>query len=244
MNRKRTIIISICAIFVVFGLIYILVKMNDKKAGMPLIKNIVPHKGLPEGGTNITIFGESFDQSATVNIGSKRLYNVKVSPTGNVINGTTPPNMKGKANIVVMNPDGTQSNPSEFLIADTTKETVLGRGIFDTPTKTQTQIPKYKVLERDVNDTPIKTQIEFRLLVSGKLSKEGLKILLENLYSETRNKKGFKFHDHPTSIAIWAYTNKKDTMYVASLLWMENTGAIPEIDIQENILSQYNASRK
>ena len=68
---------------------------------------------------------------------------------------------------------------------------------------------KYTILDEDVYDAPVKTQVTLSVLVSGEISEAGLKNLLNQLYSSTKARKGFKYHDSPTSIYIYAYTSKE-----------------------------------
>lgn len=73
----------------------------------------------------------------------------------------------------------------------------------------QIALPSYEILNEDVYDAPIKTQVTLSILVSGKISEEGLKVLLGKLYSSIKARKGFKYHKHPTNIYIYAYTSKE-----------------------------------
>lgn len=70
-------------------------------------------------------------------------------------------------------------------------------------------LPSYGILNEDIYDAPIKTQVTLSILVSGKISEEGLKVLLGKLYSSIKARKGFKYHKHPTNIYIYAYTSKE-----------------------------------
>lgn len=70
-------------------------------------------------------------------------------------------------------------------------------------------VPKYSILSEDVYDIPLKTQVELNILVSGEISENGLKALLNKLYSSTKAKKGFKYHNSPTNIYIYAFTSKE-----------------------------------
>jgi len=70
-------------------------------------------------------------------------------------------------------------------------------------------MPKYSILSEDVYDIPLKTQVELNILVSGEISETGLKALLNKLYSPTKAKKGFKYHNSPTNIYIYAFTSKE-----------------------------------
>jgi len=68
---------------------------------------------------------------------------------------------------------------------------------------------EYTILNEDVYDAPIKTQVELNILLSGEISETGLKTLLNQLYSSTKARKDFKYHDCPTNIYIYAFTSKE-----------------------------------
>ncbi len=70
-------------------------------------------------------------------------------------------------------------------------------------------IPKYKTLNREVADNNMYVKVSMDLLVSGEISKPGLKAMLEKLNGSEKNKKGFKFNQHPTDIYIYAYTSRE-----------------------------------
>lgn len=73
----------------------------------------------------------------------------------------------------------------------------------------QITLPSYNILNEEIYDESIKTQVTLSILVSGKISEEGLKALLGKLYSSIKARKGFKYHKHPTNIYIYAYTSKE-----------------------------------
>jgi len=75
--------------------------------------------------------------------------------------------------------------------------------------KEKVVLPKYSILDEDVYDAPVKTQVELNILVSGKITEPGLKALLNSLYSSIKVRKGFKYHEHPTNIYIYAFTSKE-----------------------------------
>jgi len=83
-------------------------------------------------------------------------------------------------------------------------------GITEQPAKEKKPATlEYTILNEDVYDAPIKTQVELNILVSGEISETGLKTLLNQLYSSTKARKGFKYHDSPTNIYIYAFTSKE-----------------------------------
>ena len=103
-------------------------------------------------------------------------------------------------------------------------------------------IPKHIILKEDVVDSPAKTQVTLEALVSGEISTPGLRILLDQLYSSTKAKKGFKYHDSPTSIYIYAYTSKERAesgmgQWIA-MLQKAHAETSPTININERQISQ------
>ena len=106
----------------------------------------------------------------------------------------------------------------------------------------QFSVPEFKVLKKDVYDAPIKTQIELNILVYGKISEDGLKQLLNNLYIIYSQEHGFKYHDIPTHIAIFAYTSNElfeaeMGQWIARLLKTSENGQ-PQIDIKSFQVNQ------
>jgi len=70
-------------------------------------------------------------------------------------------------------------------------------------------MPIYRALDEDIYDAPIKTQVTLKILVSGEISKPGLEVLLNKIYSSIKERKGFKYHNSPTNIYIYAFTSKE-----------------------------------
>ncbi len=77
------------------------------------------------------------------------------------------------------------------------------------PEREKIVMPNYSVLDEDVYDAPVKTQVALNILVSGEISEPGLNTLLNQLYSSISVRGGFKYHDSPTNIYIYAYTSKE-----------------------------------
>jgi len=101
------------------------------------------------------------------------------------------------------------------------------------------------VLDEDVYDAPVKTQVRLEILVSGQVSKPALETLLRSLYSSTRQRRGFKFHESPTHIFIYAYTSRDHAesgmgQWIA-MLSRKGENAEPEIDMNDRQLSQVGA---
>lgn len=68
----------------------------------------------------------------------------------------------------------------------------------------------YSILKDETTDTPGKTQVEIELLVTqDSLSENQLRKLLNRLFVEVLNRKGFQYHPHPTNIYIYAFNSKE-----------------------------------
>ena len=106
-------------------------------------------------------------------------------------------------------------------------------------------ILKYTILNEDVYDAAVKTQVTLSVLGSGEISEAGLKSLLNQLYSSTKARKGFKYHDSPTSIYIYIYTSKERAesgmaQWIA-MLQKAHAETKPTININERQLAQLGA---
>lgn len=104
----------------------------------------------------------------------------------------------------------------------------------------------FVVMNEDVYDAPVKTQVTSNVLVSGQVSRSALETLLRTLYSSTRKRRGFKFHESPTHIFIYAYTSREHAesgmgQWIAMLSRIgENAEA--EIAMNDRQLSQVGAA--
>lgn len=103
-------------------------------------------------------------------------------------------------------------------------------------------LPTYTVINEDIHDVPGKMQIELRILVSGQITQIGLDSLLNKLYYSTKMRTGFKYHDHPTAIGIYAYSSREYAeaaghQWIAMIL-KTHTGKIPVLQINEALLAQ------
>ena len=106
-------------------------------------------------------------------------------------------------------------------------------------------LPGYSILNEDVYDAPLKTQVTLNVLVSGEISKTNLTSLLNELYSKTADRSGFKYHSHPTHVGIYAYTSKEYAQaglgqWIAMLTKIGENGK-PEISINERQINQLGA---
>lgn len=135
-------------------------------------------------------------------------------------------------------------------IPSATKEERQKSGVAPAPTVAQEKIamPKYSVLDEDVYDDAGATKITFNILVSGKITEPGLRALLNKLYSSTKARRGFKYHDSPTNIYIYAFTSKERAgsgmgQWIAMLQKNRDDGK-PTISINERQIAQLGAKPK
>jgi len=103
-------------------------------------------------------------------------------------------------------------------------------------------LPDYELLEEKIDEMPVKTQIAQFYLVTGNINTESLMALLGNLYYKTIKRTGFKYHDNPNAIYIYAYLDKEH--YAGSLggwvaMLSQNVSEnSPTINFDDNQLSQ------
>lgn len=68
----------------------------------------------------------------------------------------------------------------------------------------------YEIYSDEIMDTPGKTQISLAVVIKERFfGEERLRELLTYLYNKSISKSGFKFHDSPNSVFIWAYTSEE-----------------------------------
>ncbi len=111
--------------------------------------------------------------------------------------------------------------------------------------ETKVVLPNYSILDEEIYDVPLKTQVTLSILVFGEITEEGLKIVLNNLYSQTMQRKEFKYYNPPTHIQIGAYTSKERAesgmgQWIALLNKMGKDDK-PEIRINERQIALLNA---
>lgn len=103
-------------------------------------------------------------------------------------------------------------------------------------------MPKYCILNEVVSDTPAKAQVVLYILLSGEISESGLRSLLNHLYSSIKERKGFKYHDSPTNIFIYAFSSMERAMSRTpnwiSMLGKGYYDVKPKIDINEREIAQ------
>ena len=100
-------------------------------------------------------------------------------------------------------------------------------------------IPSYQIVEKKKYDAPVKAQYVLRVVVSGNVTKQSLKNLLNKLYDSVKDDHSFKYHKRPTNIYIFIYATKKQFekgyLYLARL---DKSGdRPPKIDINNNLFT-------
>ena len=107
-------------------------------------------------------------------------------------------------------------------------------------TKQTAVLPSYRILDEETYDAPIKTQVAVKLLVSGEITQDGLKELLGDLYQGIMAREGFKYHESPTNVYIYAYTSKaraeSGSLWIA-MLDKSYSDSSPTISINERQLA-------
>lgn len=105
------------------------------------------------------------------------------------------------------------------------------------------------VLDEQVFEIPQKTSVTLAISISGNITREGLTKLLNDVYSQTRQRSGFKYHMHPTNVLIFAYRTREHFKSDAGL-WIaklaDDSGAIGQtgpvtIDFDDKQLAQVGA---
>jgi len=115
------------------------------------------------------------------------------------------------------------------------KPTVIEKSTIPASPKVEQEkinLPQYSVLNEDIYDAPIKTQIALRILVQNDTTEQGLRNLINHLYSNLKKRTGFKYHSSFTNIYIYMYATKEEyeagTEYWIIML-AQNFGDIPRI---------------
>lgn len=68
---------------------------------------------------------------------------------------------------------------------------------------------KYSIIDEEIVDDSLKTQILFKIVIEEKdIDSMKMKELLTSLYGKTISRTGFKYHDNPTNVFIYAYNSK------------------------------------
>lgn len=66
----------------------------------------------------------------------------------------------------------------------------------------------FTVLEENISDIPAKTTVTLSLLLHGPITPDPLRRLLLAEFERVSARTGFRYHAHPTSIFIWAYSSE------------------------------------
>lgn len=106
-------------------------------------------------------------------------------------------------------------------------------------TLTQKQIDEQlKLIKEEITDIPLKTQVIKYFSIDANTEKDQLKNLLYNVCLNAKNKIGFKYHEHPTLIYLYAYKNRKQFSeskmnWIGYLEW--KSGGIEHIEIRDSV---------
>ena len=100
---------------------------------------------------------------------------------------------------------------------------------------------KYSVLDENVVDTPSKTQITLKLKISGEITSDNCRELLNRLYNTYKNKEGLKYSKTPGSLFMYLYDSTESAedpeQWIGMLSWAAATYK-PQITIKEKIISE------
>jgi len=77
------------------------------------------------------------------------------------------------------------------------------------PSTGKVRLPQYALLHEEVTDNAGKTAVALTILVRPPLTEEALRALLTSLYEKTWRRGGFKYHNTPTQVYIYAYSNRE-----------------------------------
>lgn len=144
---------------------------------------------------------------------------------------------------------GEQSDKTDSLTTST-PETPL-----QVQPQTQTEkvvMPQYIVLKEDIIEDVfggvlIKTQAELSIIVSGEISENGLRALLNELYPQMQQRRGSEYQKNPTHIVIYAYTSEEHAesgmgQWIAMLFKKIGDSGEPEIRFNEYQMAQIGAN--
>lgn len=77
---------------------------NAAENSSPKLRSVVPYSGLPQGGTEVVIYGRNFKKGIEVSVGGARCLNTQFIDSTR-ISCVTPPHSAGPADLVAVNPD-------------------------------------------------------------------------------------------------------------------------------------------
>ena len=100
------------------------------------------------------------------------------------------------------------------------------------------EIP-HTVLSDDVTEGPGKTQVIQNLLVKPDITERDLRHLLIGRYEEASKRTGFRFHDHPTVVGVYAYPSREHAesgmgQWLGMLIKSPNEAA-PRITVHDSV---------
>jgi hypothetical protein len=97
----------------------------------------------------------------------------------------------------------------------------------------------HTVLNEDVSETPGKAQITENLLVHPDITEADLRTLLERRYEVANQRSGFRYHEHPTVVAIYAYPSREHAEsgmgQWAGMLLQTPGDSVPRITIHPSV---------
>lgn len=108
---------------------------------------------------------------------------------------------------------------------------------------------QHTLLNEDIIDSPEKTQITLKLMISGKITSDSCRELLNRLYSEYREKTGLKNSPTPNNLLFYLYDSAESAeeaeQWIGMLSWSSEEYK-PRITIKEDIIAELNSdsSRK
>ena len=98
---------------------------------------------------------------------------------------------------------------------------------------------KYSTIDENIIDTPAKTQITLKLKISGEITADNCREVLNRLYNEYKNKEGYKHSKTPGSLFIYLYDSTESAevpeQWIGMLSWASSTYK-PQISIKENLI--------
>jgi hypothetical protein len=94
-------------------------------------------------------------------------------------------------------------------------------------TRPTTGQPAYKVVADEIQDVPGKSQVLLRVVVPQKPTESELRALLRALFDKARQRRGFKYRQHPNAVYVAAYgpnTSPEGASWIGMLGYNENAG--------------------
>ena len=106
--------------------------------------------------------------------------------------------------------------------------------------------PHYQVIGEETYDAPVKTQVVLKILVPGDTSEASLDALLRELYSSVAARRGYKYHNTPTNVFVYAFTSREFAesgmgQWIA-MLAKTRSDSEPKVSFNEAQLAQRSAT--